>query len=213
MAYCRPIISNNTPLLPGRMARSPPRGVSLLKSDLDHYILRIQAAQAHTAYSPPEILHWDEAKNDLGAWLWPANPETGERIAPSDLEAHRRTHHFKAPCCLCAIRLEEAYVEAKIGLVAVASDAPKPEVNGEYVAQCALDRCGYFVPVERFYARKVLQTKAYAKRAVPLAAEQLVYISDLRCSTETSLGLVQALPSNGIWMRGTRNCESSFMVA
>ncbi|KAH6912310.1 hypothetical protein BKA70DRAFT_1219443 [Coprinopsis sp. MPI-PUGE-AT-0042] len=187
------------------MPRSPILSGYHNKPDFEHYIRRIQAAQVHTAYSPPEILHWDETKRDLGAWGWPANPETGERVTPSDLESHRRTHHFMAPCCLCAIRLAEAYVEAKIGLVAVASDSPKPEVNGEYVAQCASNRCGYFVPLERFYARKVLKIKAYAKRVVPLAAEQLVYISDFDCDTEASLGLSQALPSQGIWMTGSRN--------
>ncbi|KAH6869708.1 hypothetical protein BKA70DRAFT_1451785 [Coprinopsis sp. MPI-PUGE-AT-0042] len=182
------------------------RSLSQSKPSLEHYIRRIQAAQVHTAYSQPEILHWDAKKSDLSGWFWPASPETGERVTPSDLEGHRRTHHFMAPCCLCVITLEELYVEAKIGLVAVAmaSGSPRIEVNGEYVAQCALNRCGYFVPLERFYACRVLQIKAYPKRVLPLASEQLVYISDFDRTAEASLGLYQGIPSSGIWMRGAR---------
>ncbi|KAH6872106.1 hypothetical protein BKA70DRAFT_1449073 [Coprinopsis sp. MPI-PUGE-AT-0042] len=180
------------------------RNAALLKPDYDHYIRRIQAAQVHTAYSPPEILHWDSTRTNLRAWSWPSNYETGERIAPSELEDHRRTHHFMAPCCLCAISTDEGYVESKIGLVLVAPGANKPEVNGEYVAQCALNRCGYFIPLERFYARKVLQVKAYPKRVLPLLPQQLNYISDVDPESEAN-GLSQALPFSGIWNRGSRN--------
>jgi hypothetical protein len=74
----------------------------------------------------------------------PSDYDTGERIAPSDLEDHRRTHHFKAPCCLCATSMDQGYVESKIGLVLVAPGAPSTQVNGEYVAQCAKNTCGYF---------------------------------------------------------------------
>ncbi|KAH6880943.1 hypothetical protein BKA70DRAFT_1238466 [Coprinopsis sp. MPI-PUGE-AT-0042] len=159
------------------------RSLSQSKPSLEHHIRRIQAAQVHTAYSQPEILHWDAKKSDLSRWFWPASPETGERVTPSDLEGHRRTHHFMAPCCLCAITLEELYVEAKIGLVAVAmaSGSPRIEVNGE-----------------------VLQIKVYPKRVLPLASEQLVYISDFDRTAEASSGLYQAIPSSGIWMRGAR---------
>ncbi|KAH6891577.1 hypothetical protein BKA70DRAFT_1234167 [Coprinopsis sp. MPI-PUGE-AT-0042] len=203
MPYSQSKASSTTRCMPSTQFQS----VSATKHSLEHYIRRIQAAQAHTTYSPPEILHWNETKGDLGGWFWPASLETGERITPSDLEGHRRTHYFMAPCCLCAISREEAYVEAKIGLVVVpvASGSARLEVNGEYVAQCALNRCGYFVPLERFYARKTLQVKAYPKRAAPLSPEQLVYISDFDRDAEANLGLSQALPSSGIWMRGSRD--------
>jgi hypothetical protein len=116
----------------------------------------------------------------------PSDYETGERITPSNLEDHRRTHHFMAPCCLCAITMDDGYIESKLGLVLIGPGAHRSQVNGEYVAQCARNKCGYFgttnslnkrrptkltfymlriVPLERFYPRKVLQVKAYPKRS------------------------------------------------
>ncbi|KAH6868957.1 hypothetical protein BKA70DRAFT_1452312 [Coprinopsis sp. MPI-PUGE-AT-0042] len=148
-------------------------------------------------------------QGNLRTWSWPSHYETGERIVPSELEDHRRTHHFMAPCCLCALSIHEGYVESKIGLVLVAPGVKRPEVNGEYVAQCALNKCGYFVPLERFYARKGLQVKGYPKRGMlfgllPLPSEQLNYICNVDPAQDSN-GLSNALPFSGIWSRGSRN--------
>ncbi|KAH6907333.1 hypothetical protein BKA70DRAFT_1428306 [Coprinopsis sp. MPI-PUGE-AT-0042] len=186
--------------MPGVQMRNAP----LLKPDLGHFLRRVQSAQVQTAHSPPHILHWDFTRDNLREWAWPSDAETGERITPSDLEDHRRTHHFTAPSCLCAISLDEAYVEARIGLAMVSPGGRGFELFGEYVAQCALNRCGYFVPLERFYPRKVLKVKGYAKRSTPLAAEQLNYLSDVGPALESSTGIAQALPSSGIWAKGSR---------
>lgn len=63
------------------------------------------------------------------------------------LEAHRRTHHFRAPSCLCAYLDETDYTETVIGLVEVArgdSDGNHDSIlNGQYVAICERRRCGY----------------------------------------------------------------------
>ena len=77
----------------------------------------------------------------------PVYPETGVRVAPSQLEAHRRSHEFQGPCCLCAFLDRRQYTEAEIGIVEIAggNDGEKRTVlEGEYVAICAKRRCGFF---------------------------------------------------------------------
>ncbi|KAH6901007.1 hypothetical protein BKA70DRAFT_1230481 [Coprinopsis sp. MPI-PUGE-AT-0042] len=122
----------------------------------------------------------------------------------SELENHHRTHFFTAPCCLCAFSLGKTLVESRIGLVVVAPDGESSEVVGEYVAQCASKQCGYFVPLERFYARKVLKVKGYQKRATPLAPEQLSYICDVAPTHREPGGLAHVIPASMIWSKGTR---------
>jgi hypothetical protein len=65
--------------------------------------------------------------------------DAGARVPPPDLLNHRTNHDFRLPGCLCASNgngfgfTESALYLAKVG---------KPYA-GEYVAGCALDRCGY----------------------------------------------------------------------
>jgi hypothetical protein len=71
--------------------------------------------------------------------------DAGERVTPSKLLEHRRSHDFKAPCCLCASLdpNENAYTEASIFLATLGPFA------GQYVAACATGLCRYwgeFVP-------------------------------------------------------------------
>ncbi|KAH6890792.1 hypothetical protein BKA70DRAFT_1441694 [Coprinopsis sp. MPI-PUGE-AT-0042] len=175
------------------------------KPDAAHFLRRIQAAQVNTKSSSPAILQWISNRDNLGRWAWPANPETGERIPPSELESHRQTHHFLAPCCLCAIELNETYVESRIGLVLVPSGAHGSFMNGEYIAECALRKCGYFVPLEKFYVIEALLVKRYPKREHSLPAEQVTYITDFDPDIGNKLGLYQALPEDGIFSRGSRH--------
>jgi hypothetical protein len=62
--------------------------------------------------------------------------QTGARVTPSDFLSYRAVHDFKAPCCLCAIARGD-YTESAVYL------APQGPYVGEYVAGCALERCGY----------------------------------------------------------------------
>jgi hypothetical protein len=64
--------------------------------------------------------------------------ERGERIPPSDLLEHRRTHVFSTPTCLCGSQL----VEPKDTETAIYI-ARSGEFAGQYVAGCASDSCGY----------------------------------------------------------------------
>ncbi|KAH6871598.1 hypothetical protein BKA70DRAFT_1451077 [Coprinopsis sp. MPI-PUGE-AT-0042] len=200
-----PLYRLASPAIPS-MPRTQIRSSALLKPEHEHYIRRIQAAQIQTAYSPPEILHWDGGRSNLHAWSWPSHNETGERIAPSELEDHRRTHHFTAPCCLCAISMHEGYTESKIGLVLVAPGETRTDVNGEYVAQCALNKCGYFskMALNVFMPGRYFKSRPYPKRVFPLISQELNYIHDLHSTFEAS-GLSHALPFSGIWSRGSRN--------
>jgi hypothetical protein len=61
-------------------------------------------------------------------------------VTPSELRAHRLSHQFLGPCCLCPSRPEEqrAFMEAAIFVVT------SGRVSGEYVAGCAQGNCGYF---------------------------------------------------------------------
>jgi hypothetical protein len=66
--------------------------------------------------------------------------ERGERMTPSDLVAHRRTHRLRGPMCLCPLiqsRNPPDIVEAAISIVTSGNHA------GEYIACCAEDICGY----------------------------------------------------------------------
>jgi hypothetical protein len=70
--------------------------------------------------------------------------ESGERVTPSDLLAHRGSHEFKGPCCMCAASqganptAAAPYTEASIF---VPAEGP---FSGEYVAACAHGNCRYW---------------------------------------------------------------------
>jgi hypothetical protein len=65
--------------------------------------------------------------------------DAGERVTPSDLEAHRLSHRFLGPCCICAASEEQLiFTESAIVLVLSGRRA------GQYVARCAQGKCGYY---------------------------------------------------------------------
>ena len=124
---------------------------------------RRRLRRQHSARFLHAVLHYDQVKRDLQPWYWCAvysrfhlvslafnltvhvhRPvtETGERVPPSDLLDHRRTHDFRGPCCLCASLdssiLPAAYTEASI-FVAIVGPC-----IGKYVAACATGQCRYW---------------------------------------------------------------------
>jgi hypothetical protein len=61
------------------------------------------------------------------------------RVPPSDFTNYRTVREFKGPCCLCASdAAADSYTESAVYL------ALSGPYDGEYVAGCASDRCGYF---------------------------------------------------------------------
>ena len=64
--------------------------------------------------------------------------EEGERVVPSELHNHRRTHDFRLPSCICPVlRHQDDYVEADVIL------CTRGKFFGEYIAVCGKQACGY----------------------------------------------------------------------
>jgi hypothetical protein len=104
--------------------------------------------------------------------------ERGERVTPSDFEAHRASHDVLGPCCLCPFQLEIAggFKESVVFMVG------HGRYTGEYVAGCADGQCNYFgmgrmtwnldktiealVPVfaERLHGREGIPVRRYPLR-------------------------------------------------
>ena len=77
----------------------------------------------------------------------PCDPDSKNRVPPSELEAFRRTHKLIGPSCLCAFLDGSDYTETRIGVVETASGyhgRDRFNVHGEYIAICAKQRCGYY---------------------------------------------------------------------
>ena len=109
----------------------------------------------HQRLHPTVILHYHPPSRDLGAWFWyvvkfgiftlmltivawrPVT-EAGRRVPPSDLSDYRIGYDFRAPCCLCASNPNSfGFTESEI------YRALSGPYEGEYVAGCAADICGY----------------------------------------------------------------------
>ncbi|KAJ3505634.1 hypothetical protein NMY22_g17511 [Coprinellus aureogranulatus] len=197
---------------------------------LSHFLRQVEAGHVRTKTQRPTALHYNAETGELVEYVWPGepNPEaknpwdpTLKRVAPSDLEGHRRTHHFRGPCCLCALLDGEEYTESQISIVEVLSkDEDRNRhcvINGEFVAQCARQRCGYLrkpspvvlvrclvmssnmfclqsVCLERFYTQPDVALKLYDRRATPLPPQDLFHISDIEKSFRRGDGLFQVMP-------------------
>jgi hypothetical protein len=70
-------------------------------------------------------------------------------VVPSDLAAHRRSHQFRGPRCLCAFIDDDTSNHHEAAIIALTRG---PHV-GEYVACCAMSKCGYVgrLPLAFFY--------------------------------------------------------------
>lgn len=80
--------------------------------------------------------------DDLHTVLHESRPvkEDGERVVPSDLVAYRKSHQFRGPHCLCLLLDDHDpsnHCEAAIVMITRGPNA------GEYLACCALSKCGY----------------------------------------------------------------------
>ncbi|KAH6876445.1 hypothetical protein BKA70DRAFT_1478526 [Coprinopsis sp. MPI-PUGE-AT-0042] len=149
---------------------------------LEYFRQRIEASHFQTLCTAPTILHWDSVIGDLSPWKWPVDLLTGHRVAPSELEVHRETHHFRAPSCLCAQIDQDSYSESRIGLVHVPIKlTAMSSFNGEYTAECANRRCGY------------LET--------PLPSNGFNYNSGAR---DICPGLQKVMPTHSVRTRGVK---------
>lgn len=115
-------------------------------------------------------------------------------IHPSQFINYRAVHEFRGPCCLCASDGGDSYTESAVYL------ALSGQYDGEYVAGCASDRCGYFgtwpstprqatvltlkpvlylVDMERMYTRRGLLTEQYPVRSKSIFDAIFVIITHL----------------------------------
>ncbi|KAH6904050.1 hypothetical protein BKA70DRAFT_1227046 [Coprinopsis sp. MPI-PUGE-AT-0042] len=125
-----------------------------------------------------QVFHFNSESNDLSPWFWPVYDKNDEaaleneemenaRVTPDDLDEYRRFHIFFAPCCLCAFLDGVRYTESQI----VISDEPGRRA---FVAECARQRCGYFVRLEEFYPLNGLYSKKFDRRVLPLPRTEFV---------------------------------------
>ncbi|KAJ3518774.1 hypothetical protein NMY22_g13513 [Coprinellus aureogranulatus] len=139
---------------------------------LAHFLRQIEGGHVRTPASKPVPLHYDSETKSLKEFRWPFDVETGRRIPPSMLQEFRRTHHFRGPSCLCAFLDDEDYTEAIIGIVEVAQDDTAggngSAMNGQYVAACERQRCGFFLCLEKFYMLEGVRLQACPRRGVYL---------------------------------------------
>ncbi|KAF6760738.1 hypothetical protein DFP72DRAFT_843027 [Ephemerocybe angulata] len=137
----------------------------------------------------------------MSRWGWPCvgdedEPEDLVRVPASGMESLRRTHHFQGPCCLCAFLDGGVYTEARIGVVeSLTSDGERNQsiLNGEYVAVCAKQRCGYYLCLERFYCVSHIELDVCPPRSTPLPPAELIHIYDVERSFRQGDGLFQVM--------------------
>ncbi|KAG2055806.1 hypothetical protein BDR06DRAFT_1006645 [Suillus hirtellus] len=115
---------------------------------------------ARVSSSTNAVLKLDETGETLCVWYWPVN-EDGEHIIPSDLVAYRNSHQFRAPHCLCAFMDNHDPVNHCEAAIVISMWGPNA---GQYLACCALSKCGYVVCVERMHTSLSLPIKRYLRR-------------------------------------------------
>ncbi|TEB22935.1 hypothetical protein FA13DRAFT_1798511 [Coprinellus micaceus] len=189
-----PATRNVRPLrrgVPRIQTQTPPTVVTA------HFLRQIEAAHVRTpTQARPVPLQFCYVTQGLSEWPWPCHPDTERRIPPGDLESFRRTHRFRAPSCLCALLDGAVYTESRIGIVeTVTSDTFRNQsvLNGEYVATCAEQRCGYFLCLERFYPLNHLRLQVCLPRRHLLGPLEVANICDIDKSLRAGDGLFQLM--------------------
>lgn len=162
--YSSTFFSMNSSSRPGS-----PVGAARHSLSVGHFLRQVESHHVQTPNNTPIPLHYDSKSAAMVVFQWcvermlflglflllrgsvhvsrPFDPETQTRVPPNGLEAYRRTHYFKAPCCLCAFVENRNYSEARIGIVESFNgneDRNRSVLHGEYVATCAAQACGYF---------------------------------------------------------------------
>ncbi|KAJ3501342.1 hypothetical protein NMY22_g18961 [Coprinellus aureogranulatus] len=101
------------------------------------------------------------------------------------------------------------YTESRIAIaeVIVASSAESGALmDGEYVATCAKQRCGYLLCIERLYLCDDIKLKSYAVRASPVPAVELAYAPDIEQLFKRGGGLLQVMNKAVVKAKG-RKCN------
>ncbi|TEB38581.1 hypothetical protein FA13DRAFT_1784901 [Coprinellus micaceus] len=179
------------------MPQVPPPEIQTpsLRIMLSHFLNQILSHHSRTPSQNPVALHWDSRTKSLKEFAWPCDSSTGDRVLPGELEGHRRSHTFRGPSCLCAFLDGGEYAETQFGIVEGIRGAGLARngsvLNGEYVAVCARNRCGYF---QQFYPLQGIKVQFYKRRGFPLPPQNLIKISDIEKYHSNGAGLFQVLP-------------------
>ncbi|KAI1796704.1 hypothetical protein LXA43DRAFT_1057573 [Ganoderma leucocontextum] len=116
-----------------------------------HQILIDTVAHEHNC-----VLQFDSERQVLRSWLWPKE-HSDALVAPENLREHRTSHDFLGPCCFCPALPGE-------NTVGFVETAMLDRGDGEFVAMCAADNCGYLVFLGRIFQRGNMPTVTYPKR-------------------------------------------------
>ncbi|KAF6745740.1 hypothetical protein DFP72DRAFT_856045 [Ephemerocybe angulata] len=163
----------------------------------EHFLRMIEARHIRTTSSSPIIYHWSAALRKLVEWYWPCDDHSGKRLPPDQLQDHRRTHYFRAPCCLCAYLDGVPYTEAAIGVVEMLPmphedpDRNRTTMHGDFIAKPDIDT----VCLERFYPLQGIKVQLYEEREHELDQEALANICSVEESFRGGDGLFQVMPN------------------
>ncbi|KAG2012171.1 hypothetical protein CC2G_012206 [Coprinopsis cinerea AmutBmut pab1-1] len=116
------------------------------------------------------IIHYSSAHGRASCWIWPRD-ENGLPIPPDELAEYQLLYDFRKPSCFCAYLDGGDYSETTLGLVELVGDN-QYVADGEYVFECALQRCGYLVHLEQFFRHPRLASKRYPQRASSVDTSQ-----------------------------------------
>ncbi|TEB31010.1 hypothetical protein FA13DRAFT_1791738 [Coprinellus micaceus] len=168
-----------------------PRDATLRQAKKGEFISRINASQEFGAHDVPLILQYDEKMANLRPWAWPS--VSGVPVRPDELDWHRYTHYFKAPCCLFLFEDGlSSFTETKIGLVQTVTQPETAQCIGQYIAMCATQQCGYFVRLERYFGHPKLMIVESYKRDKPVRVmDPFVFITGDTEETIKRTGLRQ----------------------
>ena len=93
-----------------------------------------------------QVWPWCVESSLWGRELWAEYPadrpvnDQGQCVTPSNLAAHRLSHQFLGPRCLCMLGNYPDGTHKEAAMVLLT----RGPYGGEYVACCTTQRCGYF---------------------------------------------------------------------
>nr|VWP02190.1 Ubiquitin carboxyl-terminal hydrolase 7 [Ganoderma boninense] len=117
-----------------------------------HQLLIDTVSQEHNC-----VLQFDPERQVLSSWLWP-NDHSGALVEPEKLRQYRASYDFLGPGCFCPAMSSEitsSFVEAAI----------LDRGDGEFVAVCPTDSCGYLVFLGRIFDKGNVPSATFPERS------------------------------------------------
>ncbi|KAF6754695.1 hypothetical protein DFP72DRAFT_848092 [Ephemerocybe angulata] len=153
---------------------------SKLRERVTNFLREIEARHMRFTFRPPMLLHYHSPRGELIEWAWYLLTRLMDSEGPSMLKCSSDYAQINSKIIaghISSVLLHgEAYSETSISIVeSLPSVHADPDrnmdiVNGEYVATCARNRCGYF---ERFFAVKESNVQIYPERGKQLLVDEI----------------------------------------